>query len=182
MTASHTKSSIVFRFIRNNSKDGSTDDIAIISYAGNSTYKLSFKTYFTENTKKKATVMTLDDRQTFRWVRRMVSLLECDTDPFTGIQVDMPMMPTVLLTVENLGRDYSSLLDSVEFQLDNWSNTVCTNCDVQKVPNAPARRTLYQDEYNDYATMPPLIPIEQSSRTFLTPPRVNRHHMFFDEE
>lgn len=177
-----TKNSITFRFIRDNSVKGDTDDIATISYAGKNNYNVSFQTTYSENAKRSPTTMCLDDRQTFRWVRRVLSLLECDTDPFTGIQVDMPMMPSVMLKVQNVSKDYSSLLDAIEFQMDNWGNTVC-KCEMKKVkvPNAPARRNYREEEDDEYEDMPSLIPIRSES-AFHTPARVNRQHLFFDDD
>ena len=201
--SSFTKNSITFRFIRDDSINADTDDVAHISYAGKNMYNISFKAY----SLKKPVVMFLDDQQTFRWVRRTIAMLECDTDPFTGVQLDVPMMPSIMLKVKNLSRDYSALLDAVEFQMDNWGNTVCT-CEMsklKKVPNAPARplpsrsqaQAQVQDEDEDededddesYASMPPLVPVSvpalshaNRESAFRTPPRVNRHHLFFGEE
>ena len=171
---------MTFRFIRDNSTNGATDDIATISYAGNNIYKLKFKTPHSEGVADKPVVMMLDDKQTFRWVRRMISLLECDTDPFTGVQLDLPVMPSIMLEVKNLSRDYSALLDAVEFQLDNWSNTVVRT----EVPKAPARASYNAQRAvdDDADSMPPLVPVGTSNWSFMTPPRVNRHHLFFDEE
>jgi hypothetical protein len=173
--------SMIFRFIRDNNTDGATDDIATISYAGNNIYKLKFKTPHSEGDANKPVVMMLDDKQVFRWVRRMMSLLECDTDPFTGVQLDIPIMPSIMLDVKNLSRDYTALLDAVEFQLDNWSNTVVR----QVVPKAPARNSYNASravENDDNDSMPPLVQEGTSNWSFMTPPRVNRHHLFFDEE
>lgn len=169
--------SMTFRFIRDNSTDGASDDIATISYGGNNIYKLKFKTPHSEGVADKPVVMMLDDRQIFRWVRRMISLMECDTDPFTGIQLDFPVMPSVMIEVKNLSRDYTALLDAVEFQLDNWTNTMVKT----DVPKAPARVSYTQRTDVD-DDMPPLVPVGTSNWSFMTPPRVNRHHLFFDEE
>ena len=183
MPSSLTKNAITFRFLRDNNTDDS-DDIVNISYAGNTMYNISFRTPLSENPLKKPTIMHLGEKQTFRWVRRMMSLLECDTIPFAGIQVDMPMMPSIMLSPGNLSRNYNSLLDAVEFHMDNWENMVCPSTEVRSVPNAPARRRIWDEEdvADDDDSMPPLVPLTTSDRAYRTPPRVNRQHLFFDEE
>jgi hypothetical protein len=177
MTSTSDKNMILFRFLRNNNDDGSSDDIATISYVGNNKYSVSFKTGYT-NGKKKTVSMSLDDRQTFRWVRRTLALLECDTEPFTGIQLDTPMMPSIMITVNKIASSYSSLLDAVEFHMDNWVNTVSNDiprrCAVRNIPHS---YTVEEEDTDE--SMPPLVPAQSA---FRTPPRLNRQHLFFDEE
>ena len=193
MPISMTMTPIVFRFIRNDSSDSCPDDIATITYVNKDLYNVSFKSPFSDNKKKKPTVMSLNGKQTFRWVRRWMSMMEFDAEPFYGVQVDMPMMPSIMLRVSSLRKSYHSLLDAVEFQMDNWGSTVCQSCEVShvpKAPNAPARRNYTaEDEVEDdksYASMPPLVNVDMPDRyvpdSFRTPPRVNRQHLFFDDE
>jgi len=109
--------SISIRFLRKNGST-KTDDKIIIRRLGMNQFNLNY-TYGdtkTKNTHK----LFLTDKAVFRWMRHTISLLEKDNDPFHAIQVDFPFMPSVLFEIKNLSSAYNTLLDALEFHLDNW--------------------------------------------------------------
>jgi hypothetical protein len=144
-------SSITFRFIRNSNASGQDDDLAIIHYQSKDVYRIVYKCPYTNSgSTNKSVTMFLNDRETFRWVRRVLNLLEVDTQPFEGLQLDMPTMPSIMVNPKKI--PYSTILDAVEFQLDNW-NSFFTQ-----------QKKVEEEEEDD---MPELVPIR-------SPPRIRR--------
>ena len=131
-------SSIVLRFLRKNC-ESSLDDIVQIEKLANGLYRLKY-TYGFTHVKSKSFCLTLDDRTLFWWVRVLLRLVEKDAEPFESIQIDLPMLPSVLIDVKTLDDSYHTILDAIEFHLDNWP--------------------VSEDE-----DMPPLLPIELPSTT-----------------
>jgi hypothetical protein len=113
---------LTFRFTRPDPSTGSEDDIIRITPADNDTYNCSF-TYGLAKQKSPVSA-TLSDSEVFRWVRTMIRLLEADIDPFVDVQVDHPLMPSVMLNARALGDNYHRILDVVEFFLDTTNSPV----------------------------------------------------------
>lgn len=126
---------ILMRLVR---KNGSitNDDLIVINRVRANEFSLSY-TYGDTRHKKPYTV-TVCDRMLLRWMRIVIRLLENDSDPFASVQFDFPIMPSVLIEIDNLDNAYHTILDAVEFHADNWP------------------------ENGEYDDMPPLVPISPS--------------------
>jgi hypothetical protein len=124
----------------------------LIKTLGDDKFNLTYK--YCDDTRTVRNSMVLSDTQLFKWLRHTVSLLENDDEPFEALQMDLPFMPSVLFSINNLEKVYHAILDAFEFHLNNW---------------APESKsvTTFKDEYAD---MPPLVP---------DAPR-GRHHLFLD--
>ena len=133
---------LVLRFIRKNGLSQS-DDIATIEKLGVNQYSLQY-TYGLSSNKKPFRIV-LNDRKLFWWVRVLLRLLKKDTDPFESVQIDLPILPSVLINVQAMDGSYHTILDAIEFHLDNW-------------PSNEGQ----EDEYED---LPALLPITPPTTT-----------------
>ena len=162
------------RFIRRNENNSKNDDtVRFVSIDGS-----KFDLTFTSGDTKKSTTVSLSDGQVFRWTRNMVNLLANDADPFEYVQMDMPLMPSILLKVSELDDNYNTVLNAVEFNLDNWPLYAPSSTKVEEPSRLntgfyEAEDDEEEEEEYDYSDMPALVPI--------TPPqRVRTHHTFLD--
>ena len=112
---------ICIRFIRMNGST-KTDDKIVIRRIGMNQFTLSY-TYGDTNSKNMHKLV-LTDNAVFRWMRHTIRLLEKDNEPFQGLQMDLPFMPSVFIEIKNLDSAYNALLDAIEFHLDNWPRPV----------------------------------------------------------
>lgn len=172
---------INIRFIRQNEKRAKNDDQMRIWSSDGQTFTVSFKSGDT----KKSTVTTLTDRGVFRWMRHTISLLENDVDPFQFLQLDLPLMPSVLINANELGLSYNRILDAVEFNLDNWP--VISVPEPAAAGSEPVNTGFSAEaeaDTNDYSDMPGLIPIDECHNSYHhsypTRQAVRTHHMFLD--
>jgi hypothetical protein len=178
---------INIRFIRKNEKLAKNDDQMRIWSTDGQTFTVSFRSGDT----KKSTVTTLTDSGVFRWMRHTINLLEKDVDPFQFVQLDLPLMPSVLIDAKELNASYNRILDAIEFHLDNWPVL-----SVVEPASAPVN-TGFSAEAEDYSDMPELIPAAASRVTlhieenqenqenqmyhhYPTRQAVRTHHMFLD--
>ena len=160
------------RFIRKESSE-KTDDMVVIQPLSKNQYSLTY-TYGDTKAKDPHT-LTLSDRDVFRWMRHTINLLEKDTDPFEGFQVDFPFMPSVYFTIDALTSAYHSILDALEFHLDNWPSVTNENdLDYDNYDYYINNET----EEDDYTDMPPLVDVNQISSNNITERR--GRHLFFD--
>lgn len=157
-----TSLTMILRFIRKNAT-AKNDDVVYIAPLGAKQFNLSYTYGDTKN--KKAHQLVLTDKAVFRWLRATIGMLEKDADPFELVQLDLPFMPSVVFNATKLGEAYHSLLDAVEFHLDNW-------------PTPDDLNDAFLEEYDEeYADMPPLTPA-----AFAVPASRGRHHLFLDED
>ena len=112
-------SRIAIRFIRKN-ETSDTDVKVFIQNVGKDLYSLSFTDGYSDTPRTHSAI--LNDRNLFRWLRITLRLLEKDSDPFDSIQMDMPIMPSFMVDVDKIGSAYHTILDMVEFHLDNWTH------------------------------------------------------------
>lgn len=153
---------ILIRFIRPGGSANS-DDKVVITRLGPNQFNLSY-TYGDVKSKTPHNLV-LTDRAVFRWMRTTIGILEKDADPFSMVQLDTPFMPSVVFDAGKLGDAYHSLLNALEFHLDNW-------------PVPPVLED-YEDEDEDeeeeegYEDMPSLVNIAHSQR--------GHQHLFLDE-
>lgn len=170
-------SMITLRFIRSGT-GAANDDKIIITMKGVDNYNLSF-TYGDVKVKKDISA-TLSGNDVFRWMRSAIGLLELDTDPFKSIQVDFPLMPSVLIDAKNIDAAYNKLLNALEFHLDNWPKApTCPTCpnpqeiETDDVFESEAEAELESEsESESEPVMPELIRM----------PSFVRHHIFCDDD
>lgn len=169
---------INIRFIRQNEKHAKNDDQMRIWSSDGQTFTVSFKSGDT----KKSVITTLSDSAVFRWMRHTINLLEKDSDPFQFVQLDLPLMPSVLIKATDLGESYNRILDAVEFHLDNWP--VLSIAAPAPAPASAAVNTGFvsaSDVEEDYSDMPDLIPADECHHHhYPTRQAVRTHHMFLD--
>jgi hypothetical protein len=110
--------SISFRFIHTATATASEDDRCLVTRNGDG-FTLSYT--FTEYSGKKTTnTVNVDANGVLQWTRRAIDMLERDNKPLDSMQIDFPMLPSILFSVSDLGNHYHAILDAVEFTLDNW--------------------------------------------------------------
>ena len=174
------------RFIRQNEKCAKNDDtMKIISSDGE-----NYDVVFTQGETKKSTLVSMSDSAVFRWVRHTISLLERDADPFEFVQLDLPLMPSVLVKVKELNGAYNTILNAVEFHLDNWPikpRTLSSESDANvSLPINTAFCCDHEEEAEeeDYSDMPDLIPVDDNHflhhHNYPTRQAVRTHHIFLD--
>jgi hypothetical protein len=181
---------IRIRFIRANAS-AKNDDTVVIYRLGANQFSLAY-TYGDVATKNPHRVV-LNDRAVFRWMRNLIGLLEKDVDPFEHIQLDLPFMPSVLFDAAKLGDSYHSMLDALEFHLDNWPAPAPVLNPEDEMDDEDEEDELDEEEYNDennYADMPNLVrmpsPINHwnNSNIYIDENHhagSGRHHLFLDE-
>ena len=112
-------SQITIRFIRKG-ESPNTDAKVVIHNVGENLYSLSFTDGYSEVRRTHSAI--LNDRNLFRWLRITLRLLEHDSDPFESVQMDLPIMPSFMVDIVKVHRAYHTILDMVEFHLDNWTH------------------------------------------------------------
>jgi len=175
---------INIRFIRQNEKLAKNDDQMRLWSDDGQTFTVSFRSGDT----KKSTITTLTDSAAFRWVRQTINLLEKDADPFQFIQLDLPLMPSVLLNAKDIGSSYNRILDAVEFHLDNWPTISIPSAAAAEAPvntgfTSADEEEEAEEEEEDYSDMPGLIPADECINHYPHYPTrqaVRTHHMFLD--
>jgi hypothetical protein len=184
--------SIRIRFIRANGS-AKNDDTVVIYHLGANQFSLAY-TYGETDTKNPRKVV-LTDRGVFRWMRNLIGLLEKDVDPFQHVQLDLPFMPSVLFDATKLGDTYHTILDAVEFHLDNWpvrrAPALNPEEDEEDDDEEFNEEELEEDDYADYADMPNLEPMPSpinrwnNSHIYIDENHRSgsgRHHLFLDED
>ena len=83
-------------------------------------FQLTYRYGFSNYTKTTLRTIECDARTVIRWLRITLDMLQYDDDPFASIQLDAQLLPSVLILVSRLGNAYDTIIDAVEFQLDNW--------------------------------------------------------------
>jgi hypothetical protein len=149
------------QFIRKITDKGQ-DDLAAIACIGVDKYKITYSDATIHN---KMTFET-NGYGVLRWIRRIMRLLEEDVDPFENLQLNLPAMPSTLFNISNLSENYTTILNAVEFYLDEISkptepsslpSTPKTTPVHRECPPAPSRRHLFFDEDgNEDYRHPPL--------------------------
>jgi hypothetical protein len=103
------------RFIRKDApQNGSTDDVVNIRCISLKLYGLRYHDGIKETPE-----VVLNDMSVYRYVRNLIDLYSADADPFESLQFDFPLMPTVLISVLDLGSSKKRLLEAIQFHLDH---------------------------------------------------------------
>lgn len=112
---------ITVRFIRpENAKvtdANPIDDAVKISNVGINRYQITHKT-----AEGYHATTVVSGGSVFRWFRRAINNMIVDDDAFAFMQIDWILFPAVFVSRDHLKQNdvYSSILDTVEFHLDNW--------------------------------------------------------------
>jgi len=184
---------ILFRFIRTehsgNVKKETYDDLCRITKV-NDEFHLSFSYTIGKSLRTNTLIANADTIQL--WTRRIIDLLKRDADPFKEMQVDFPLLPSILFEVANIQDNYHAILDAVEFSVDNWPTSAKKDKEKEKAPvneyhyvALPPSVDTYVDEDADdeYADLPPLV---DDSYHYDVNSRIanavahGRHHLFLD--
>ena len=131
---------IMIRMIRKNGNP-KNDDMIVIDRMGLGQYSLKYT--YGDTIRKTPYTIIVNDRMLLRWVRIAIRLLENDSDPFSSVQFDFPTMPSIMVDIPQLSKAYHTLLDAVEFTVDNW-------------PMQPQHHEVIEED--DFDDMPPLVP------------------------
>lgn len=135
------------------------DDAAIVESNGVDNYTITY----TDANIGNPMAFNTNGAGVFRWVRRVLRLLEEDADPFQHIQLNVYAMPSTLFRVATLDKHYETILDTVEYYLDVISkkeeapSTPQTQRIPRECPHAPARRHLFFDEKGSEYIRPPIV-------------------------
>ena len=154
--------SITVRFIR---LDNPLDDKVIIKQLGDDQYVLSYTYGDTKNPVPTSSVMNGDT--VFRWMRNVMRLVEADDDPFDSIQMDLPLMPSILVRIDSLDGAYDAILNSLELHLDNWPRHKTVTRDPTE------EETEEEGESDGYSDMPELVSTHSNF--------YNSHYRFDDD-
>ena len=168
--------SISFRFIHTKDAKASEDDLCHVTKSGENSFVLDYSYRNYVNVKCTNTV-TVNSDGVLQWTRRVIDMLERDAEPLARMQIDFPMLPSIIFNVNELGQHYNAILDAVEFTVDNWAT--------RKVPQAqaqaqapPSRQNWDTMSASTNSSMPSLIPM---NRTGVTTRSQLRQHLFMDE-
>ena len=169
--------SISFRFIHMNDAKASEDDMCHVTKSGENSFVLDYS--YRNNVNVKCTnTLTVNSDSVLQWTRRVIDMLERDAEPLARMQIDFPMLPSIIFNVNELGQHYNAILDAVEFSVDNWATRK-----VPQVTRAPVAAPLRRQNWDAMSastdsSMPSLIPM---NRTGVTTRSQVRQHLFLDE-
>jgi len=119
-------SSITIRFTRSDDKD--QDDVITITPSFVKTigeswmteYRVDFTAQNCDNPSKKQTTVRLPARLLEMYVKSLLIMVEKDVEPYKTVQVDMPLVPSVMYDPKNLYTVNSSILNHLSVLLNNW--------------------------------------------------------------
>jgi hypothetical protein len=153
--------SISFRFIHTATATPTEDDKCLVTRNGDG-FTLSYT--YNERSGKTTNTVDVDANGVMQWVRRAIDMLERDTKPLDSMQIDFPMLPSILFAVSDLGNHYHAILDAVEFTLDNWP----TKKSLQR------QNSFYQEPTNESSNE------STNGRSGVTTRAQMRQHLFLD--
>jgi hypothetical protein len=150
---SHTKLNI--RFIRSATDVPTMDDTVQIRYTGANRYRLEFT--YNGDVKKQVTGVSLSGEGVINYVRSTLRLLNVDADPFASIQMDFPLMPSVLLKVSDLETAFARVLDAMRFFIEN-PVSLPSLPSLSASSALPVHEELEEDEYADMPGLVSVVP------------------------
>ena len=141
-------SSVSIHFIRRADAKVAEDDKVTIIRTGVNEFGLTYTSAYTHadagaRASNYVSTVTMSDRGVFRWFRCLINIMEIDEEPFYRMQIDFPTMPSIIFDTRRIGRYYHSLLDALDYWLDE-SPAPATPCRMEPrtPPMAPGRPTL----------------------------------------
>jgi hypothetical protein len=106
-----------------------------------------------------------DSTTLWKWFRTMLGMLQLDEDPYMAIQLEVPLLPTVIVSVNQLDVHYHRLLDAFEVFMDAKEPLI---------PNPPTN-LLPSDLISEINA-----PADNTTFRYFTP--TGRQHLFFDDD
>ena len=175
--------SVYFRFIRSSDATACEDDTSSVTRVGHDQFQLTFR-YKDAQQASIVNKTILDSAGVLQWARRAIDMLEQDVEPFYQLQVDFPLLPTVIFYVSQIADNYHGILDALEFSLDNWPSLpeVKTPAPAYDEDEDMSEESESESEEDENESLPPLIPVNSVSRpqTRSQTQSVSRH-LFYDE-
>lgn len=146
----------------------STDDtITIEPMAGDeSGFKIIMTTagcQVVDHNPKHVSMKYMSSDEVYYYLQSLLTLLPLDEDKYAAVQIDMPLMPSVLVRVKKLHTIIHHVLYHFYFIKDNW-------------PNKIIERTRI------HTSVPVPVPMYNDARSLASPPAGARRHLFFDED
>ena len=114
-----SSSSLLIRLIRN-TESKKEDDMIKITRLDSTTFKLTYSYGFATGAGARPNSIECNADTVFRWLRSTIDLLQHDDDPFDSLQLESQMLPSIIVLTKNLNRSYTTIMNAVEFQLNNW--------------------------------------------------------------
>jgi hypothetical protein len=112
-----SSNTLCIRFIRAN-QSGETDDRVLIRPLSLKLYSL---TYIYGESVSQSYDVVLSDSTVFRYIQNLIDLYSSDADPFESLQFDFPLMPSILIRVDELDTAGRAILEAVDFHLDHMT-------------------------------------------------------------
>lgn len=108
------------RFIRAGDvqSTGGRDDVAKIRRVGSDIYSIQMRNVDSTSAVVKEMIVTREGVRD--WFARTLRLMDADYRPFEQYQFDFPMVPSVLIHHRELHHHMGTLLNALDFQLENW--------------------------------------------------------------
>lgn len=150
MSCIHTRS-ISIVFINSAGDEKKDDHVTICRDDGYTGYNLSYKERSGYKKSKTITLYSLGRKEVEDYVYSVLKNLALDEQPCESVQVNTPVMPRVLFSVDRLKDDYTRR---------HVTDMVCENLEYLDYLENP-------DEYDD---MPPLAPLHSYDYSYNTPP------------
>ena len=95
----HDSSNISIRLVQKDGKEENDDRIVIV-YKGEDTYHVYYKDGYNRNGMTHCVVLTGAELDTY--LESLIDLLNLDSDPFRSIQLNIPCMPSIMLSMKSL--------------------------------------------------------------------------------
>jgi len=147
-------SPITIRFTRN--ADKSQDDVITITPSLTKTlgeswmteYKVNFTASNCDNPSKKETSINLPDRFLEMYLKSLLTMIEKDSEPYKSVQVDMPLVPSVMYNPQDLWKVTSSILSHLLVLLNKWPTYTAPSLNTS-TSSRKRRSHLFFDENGD---------------------------------
>lgn len=114
-----------------------------------------------DNKPKYVSMKHMSSDEVYYYIQSLLTLLPLDEDKYDAVQVDMPLMPSILVRVESLHTILHHILYHFYFIKDNW-------------PNKPVERFRIRNSV--------AMSMFNTAPSLESPPAGARRHIFFDED
>jgi hypothetical protein len=114
---------LTLRFIYEQHQDddhGNNDDVITISRSHDDFFKVQYRD--AQQGAQRIQEFSMNGDAVYRYVSRLLNLVAIDSAPFFLAQVSSPIMPSVLVRLNDLKKEENvqKILDVVSITLDNW--------------------------------------------------------------
>jgi len=151
---------MMIRFIRKMTAS-ETDDTICIKHISTNRYAMVYT--YGDSSPKTVRTTVLTRGAVKNYLKSVFALLQIDTDPFSFVQLDFSMMPSILVGIQDL-------------QSSAVSTAITFHMAIEDDEEEEAAAAAEEDEYAD---MPGLIPISAADRYFSN---CGRHEIYEEED